>query len=1854
MELSSYVFSPLRKEDFTLYRGSGNGLDPILLVVPVEESAAHESQRRIEHEYNLKAALESDWAARPVALVRRNDRTALVLADPGGEPLDRLLGRSMDVTEFLRVAASIALALRKMHAQGLIHKDVKPANILVDMASARVRLTGFGIASRLPRERQVPTPPEMIAGTLAYMAPEQTGRMNRSIDSRSDLYALGVTFYEMLTGLLPFTASDPMEWVHCHIARQPVAPHEHEKEIPALLSAIVLKLLAKAAEERYQTAAGVEADLCRCLVEWQSHGRVDSFPLGMSDVSDRLRIPEKLYGREREIDSLLASFNRVVAQGTPELVLVSGYSGIGKSSVVNELHKMLVPPRGLFAAGKFDQYKRDIPYTTLAQAFQALVRQILVKSDIEMDRWRTALTESVGPNGQLIVNLVPEVEFIIGKQPPVPDLPPQDAQNRFQLVFRRFIGAFAKPEHPLALFLDDLQWLDAATLDLLEHLITHSEVRHLLLVGAYRDNEIGPTHPLLRTLEAIRGVGSRVHEIVLAPLGHEDITRLITDAVFCAPERAQPLAQLVREKTNGNPFFAIQFFTALAEEGLLAFDPVKRGWQWDIDRISARSYTDNVVDLVAGKLKRFSATTQEVLVRLACLGNVAQVSTLALLCGDREEEMHAALWEAVRAGLVSHQESSCKFLHDRIQQAAYSLIPAEHRADVHLQIGRVMLAGMAADQLAERLFDVANQLNRGAALLVDRDEKAQVATIDLRAGRKAKASAAYASARSYFSAGMALLDEKNWESHYALTFSLWLERVECEYLSGEFAEAEQLITELLRRGASKLDQAAVYHLKVQLHILESENQQAVDSALACLRMFGINLPAHPTWDQVQGEYEKVWQTIAGRPIEGLIDLPMMTDPELQAAMQVLAVLISPAYFTDFNLYCLHICRMVNVSMQHGTSGASAHAYGYLGFILGPIFHRYRDALRFAKVACDLVERQDFNAGRAKVYYAIGTVAFWTQPIARAIDLMREGFRTATETGDMAFACYCMVQSVTGLLLRNDPIDSVWRQSEIALGYIREAKYGDWMDIIVSQQRFIATMQGRTASFSTFSDAQFDESRFEVGLTDDRMKLMVSWYWILKLKARFLSGDYADALAAAGKVKPLLPAAAAQIQLLDYYYYMALTVAVSYEHASTDEQREWRELLTAHQEQLREWAENYPPTFGDKHALVCAEIARLEYRDLDAMRLYEQAIRLARDHGFVHNEGLAHEIAARFYAARGFATIADAYLRNARYCYLRWGADGKVRQLERSHPELREDHARLRSTATIGAPVSHLDVATVVKASQALSSEMDLRKVIETLMRITVEHAGAERGLFILFSADEPQIEAEAICTHRIEVNVRQARVTPSDLPLSALHYVTRTQKRMVLDDASASGTYSEDEYVRHKGPRSVLCLPIVKQTKLVGALYLENNLAPCVFTSDRIAVLELLASQAAISLEHARLYTDLQLENSERKRAEDGLRKSGTALKRSEGILKETQRLSSTGSFSWCVATGEFMWSDEVYRIFEFDEGVPATLELMTTRIHPEDIPSFYDMIDQARDDGCDFEYEHRLLMHNQSVKYLHLVAHATRNQDGQLEYIGAVQDVTQRRLSEEALSKARSDLAHVARVTSLGALTASIAHEVNQPLSGIITNANTCLRMLAADPPNIEGARETVRRAIRDGNRASDVITRLRALFAKKQATFESVDLNEVTREVIALSLSDIQRSRVILRPELTEALPPVAGDRVQLQQVILNLLRNASDAMSGVEDRPRQVVIRTAQDEGDRVRLTVQDSGVGIEPQDVDRLFEPFYTTKTGGMGIGLSVSRSIIESHRGRLWVVPNEGPGVTFAFSIPREPEREAGAHKSFRV
>jgi PAS domain S-box-containing protein len=1809
------------------WRIAANGCrQTVLIVVSAAEHPTPSSLNRLTNEYDIKDDLEDAWAAQPLELARESGRTILVLKDPQGEPLDRLIAPRVETRTFLLLAIALSAALGRLHHRGLVHKDVKPTNVLVNCATGQAWLTGFGIASRLPRERQSADPPEFIAGTLAYMAPEQTGRMNRSIDPRSDLYSLGITLYQMLTGSLPFTASDPMEWVHCHIARKPTPPSERLENIPAPVSAIVMKLLAKAAEDRFQTAAGLERDLHRCLVDWERQGRIDEFPLGQDDIPNRLLIPEKLYGREHEVEALLAAFERIVQSSAPELVLVSGYSGIGKSSVVNELHKALVPPRGMFASGKFDQFKRDVPYATLAQAFQGLIRSLLGKSEAELARWRAILVEALHPNGRLMIDLVPELELIIGGQPLVPELPPQDALRRFQLAFRRLIGVFARPEHPLALFLDDLQWLDVATLDLLEDLLTHSDLQHLMLIGAYRDNEVTSVHPLMRRLDAIREAGGKVAEITLAPLGRKHVEQLVADALRCELERSTPLAQLVHEKTGGNPFFAVQFISALTAEGMLTLDHDTARWSWDIDRIHAKGYTDNVVELMIGKLNRVPAETKKALQQLACLGNTAEITTLStVLAISVEEDVHEALWPAVREELVERFGGAYRFIHDRVHEAAYSLIPEEARAAAHLRIGRLIVSRTPPEERQEAIFEIVNQLNRGSHLITSAEERVRVAELNLIAGRRAKLSTAYVSALSYLATARALLTQESWTNNYELIFSIETLLAECELLTADTVAAESRLSVLSERAKSAHDMAGVTRLLLTLYQTMDRSDRAVEVCLEYLRRSGTDWTSSPTSDEAKREYDRIWSQLGNRQIEELIDLPLMTNPDVLDTMDVLAEVITPAKCSNLNLLSLVACRMVNLSLEHGNSDSSCFGYVWLAIVSGPCFGNYTDGFRFGRLGFELVEKRGFARYQARTYMCFANIVMpWAKHARTGRDLIHRAFDVANRMGDLTFTAYCRDELISNFLTVGDPLSKVQREAEDALAFVRKARFGLIIDILLGQVGFVRTLRGLTSTFGCFDDDSFNEFQFECHLGNaPALMLAEFWYFVRKAQARFIAGENASAVKAALRAQRLLWTSPSQFETAELHFYGALSHAASWDSASPDERQKHFEALNAHHRQLEIWAENCSENFENRAALVGAEIARINGRDTDAMRLYEQAIRSAHANGFVHNEALANELAARFYKARGFDKIADTYLRDARDCYLQWGADGKVRQLEDLYRYLRDKRPQPDSTSTILTPAENLDLATVIKLSQAMSGEIVLEKLINTLMRTAVEHAGAERGLLILARDDEYRTVAEATAgSDTVTVSPWQTSGTATGFPESILHYVARTKDSVLLGDASSEKQFSADEYIQRNHARSVFCLPLLKETRLVGILYLENNLASHVFTPDRIVVLKLLASQAAISLENIRLYDDLQEREARIRRLVDSniigifiWNFDGRIIDANDAFLRIVgygRKDLKAGHLSWMELTPP-EWRDQTTR---------AVIELRVKgAVQPEEKEYF-------RKDGGRVPV---------------LVGRAVfegRPNEG----VGFVLDLTERkqaeaeaRESEQRYREMQMELAHANRVATMGHLSASIAHEINQPLGAAVTYADAGLRWLGAHPPNLEEVRQAFGLIQESGVRAAEVINRIRALAKKAPPQKDSMEINEVIREVMALTSREVEKNGISAKIQIAESLPAVRGDRVQLQQVILNLLMNAIEAMSEMSEGPRELLISVARtDIG--VLVSVRDSGPGLLPESAERLFEAFYTTKPDGLGMGLSICRSIIEAHGGRLWASANEPRGAVFQFTL----------------
>jgi predicted ATPase/signal transduction histidine kinase/tRNA A-37 threonylcarbamoyl transferase component Bud32 len=1448
----------------TVYEGCGTAVyratrnadgQPVVLKVLDPRNCRPKDLDRLKREYEMGKLLDVETVVRPLALETYEGRLALVMEDCGAEPLDRRLGAPMQIGRFLELAIRIAGAVADLHQQGVVHKDLKPANLLVHPTTGEVRIADLGLASRLPREPQAAQPARLVEGSLPYMSPEQTGRMNRGIDSRSDLYSLGVTFYQMLTGKLPLEARDPLEWIHCHVARAFAAPSEVAPEVPEAVERIVMKLLAKMPEERYQTAHGLRYDLERCFEPWSSRGCIEPFPSGERDVSDRLQIPQKLYGRDEEIAVLLRAFEHVVDTGAPELVLISGYSGIGKSTLVHELHKPVVRERGFFTSGKFDQYKRDIPYSTIVQAFQELVLELLVDSG-ELAAWKLRLLEALTVNGQLIVDLIPQVELIIGPQPPVPALPPAEVLSRFRLVLRQFIGVFAQKEHPLVLFLDDLQWADSASLGLLKELVTHSDMRFVLVVGAYRDNEVTPAHPLMLTLDEARREGAHLSSIVLGPLSHEHLTALISDALHCSGPEALPLADLVHQKTAGNPFFAIQFVTALCEERLIEFDGHTGTWRWDMAQIRAKGFTDNVVDLMIGKLKRLPARTQKALKQVACLGNTAELALLAMVHGGTEEEANADLWDAARAGLVLCSDGTCKFVHDRVQEAAYSLIPEESRAAVHLRIGRLLVSHLPQEAIAERVFDVANQLNRGVGLITDPQEKESLCRLNLLAGKKAKATAAYSSALGYLCAGQALLPSDSWASQYGLTYELLIERALCEWLCSHFDVAADLLATLMAHARSRVDQAAVYRIKVELHTTRGEIEQSCLTALACLELFGMDFPLHPTQEALQEAAERTWRELGERPIEDLAHLPIMVDPDMQSVVALLSASMPSAYPMDTNLHDVMCCEVVRLSLRYGNASGSPHGYVTFGAVLGRLFERWAEARRFGKVACYLAGKQGFAGGRAVAYYTAGVfIDYWVQRVGDVVRLMREAGWSAIESGHVNTACYASAAIVMCRLIQGDPLAEVAAEAEEQIEFVRRAKYSAVCEAIAGMRRIVQELRGQSLSLFSRDTLELDLVKFEAGLTNVWRPLNPGVYCVFKTALLFLYGNYEGAFAASSEARNSVTAG--WPMMAECCCWTALTLAARYDQVTPEEQGEYSIALAAYQEQFRVWQSHCPENFFSLYALISAEIARIQGRELDAARLYEEAIRSARENGFVHKEGVAYELASRSYRARGFDQIADLYLREARSCYVRWGADGKVMQLERLYPQLRERRP-LAPTATFAVRAEHLDLLSVVKASQTISGEILFDKLLRTLLSVVLEQGGAQKGCLLLVRGDDLAIEAEAAIEERQGTVTRVLHSLPVSssalVPASILHYVRLTRERVILDDAAAkAGRFSGDEYIAQHKPRSVLCVPILRQAELIGLLYLENNLTTHAFTPERLLALELLATQAAISLENALL-----------------------------------------------------------------------------------------------------------------------------------------------------------------------------------------------------------------------------------------------------------------------------------------------------------------------------------------------------------------------------------------------------------------
>jgi predicted ATPase/GAF domain-containing protein/anti-anti-sigma regulatory factor len=1466
----------------------------VVLKAPKNPSPGPREVAKLIHQYEIIKDIHIPGIIAAYDMERHQDGAWLVLEDFDGCSLQSILAtRTFDLCDILQIGIELADTLAALHQQNIIHKDIKPHNIILNIKTGQVKITDFGIATRLAHESQTGAPPRMLEGTLAYISPEQTGRMNRSIDHRSDLYSLGVTLYEMLTGMLPFQSTEPLELVHSHIARRPLAPHELSPAIPQVVSDIIMKLLAKTAEDRYQQAEGLKADLQLCLERLRATGQIAPFPLGKHDLSEGFHIPQKLYGREIETQTLLDAFDRV-SQGTAEIILVSGYSGVGKSALVNEIQKPVARDHGYFISGKFDQYKRNIPYASILQAFQELIQQILAESEARIASWKDTINAALGANGSVITDVLPDLKLIIGEQAPIPALGPIETQNRFYLVLQNFIDVFTQEAHPLVLFLDDLQWADSASLKLIQRLMTETYMHHLLLIGAYRDNEVTAAHPLMLTLEEIQQTDVCFSTITLQPLALAHVNQLLADTFGCEPQQAEPLAQAVFQKTLGNPFFLNQFLKSLHEERLLVFDRNAGAWQWDLDGVRQALATDNVVEFMASKLQKLGARAQDAIMRAACIGSRFDITLLSLSSGQSLSTTITDLGEAIQEGLVvpidtdyhllqSYTQggtndvagtgfnTSCRFLHDRVQQAAYSLLPEEQRQQIHLTVGRQLLEHAGPHQREEIVFDIVNQMNIGIALISDPAERDQLAQLNLSAGKRARAATAYESAVAYLAAGMVFLDEASWTNRYELTAALHHERAMCEALIGNFDTAEQLFDTLLNHVRSKYEKAEVYVSRLEVYNNLGRFAEGVAVGLESLRLFDVTFPdtEEERGPAVGAAIMAVQTNLGGRKIEDLLDSPIMADVDKQMAMRLLSALVPHTFHLSQNLFVLAILEMVNLSLQYGHTDLSAQAYSFYGLFLSAAMGDRTSAYGFGKLAIDLNERFH-NAdlkGRIQQVFG-GFIDHWRNHLRSSLAYLRQAYLDCLEVGDLMYASYACWNFVMHRLSKGDELHKVLVDLHKYLDFVQGTKNQAMVDAILMPRQVVLNLQGKIQDTSSLSDELFDERAF---LERNQHPNNACLYSTFKLQILFMYEQYPEALHMAIEAEKLSMTMGGVHQLTELVLYYALTLAALYPTTAPADQQHYQDVLASQHKRMQAWAGGCPENFRAKELLIAAEIARISGDDHDAAEHYDQAINVARENESLHLEALAYELAAKYYLTKGRIKIAKLYMTDAYGAYMQWGATAKVQQLADSYaillPSVSEIAAGSGSrprtstnpTTTDQGRGEQLDMATVIKAGQAISGEIVLDSLLRKLMQIVLENAGAQKGMLLLERDGQLLIEAKiTVDPDIVDLHLGSMLETSADLPTAIIRYVSRAGEPLVLHNAATNGRFTSDAYVIANQSKSILCLPLIKQGRLMGLLYLENDLATHVFTSARLELLRLLSSQAAIAIENAQLYTNVQ------------------------------------------------------------------------------------------------------------------------------------------------------------------------------------------------------------------------------------------------------------------------------------------------------------------------------------------------------------------------------------------------------------
>ncbi|MBP0003917.1 MAG: AAA family ATPase [Cyanobacteria bacterium SBC] len=1788
-----------------VYRGrrSLDGKAVILKVLRTEYPTPREIAR-IRHEYEITKDLNIEGIIQCYGVEKHNG-LSLVLEDVGGTSLANFVAsQELDLETVLNIVSELTETLGQLHEKNMIHKDIKPLNIIFNAKTRQIKLTDFSIASSLSKENQAISNPNLLEGTLAYMSPEQTGRMNRSIDYRTDFYSLGVTFYELLTGQLPFSTIDPMELVYCHIAKKPTPPHEINPDIPRALSGIIVKLLEKIAEDRYQSAYGLRADLLTCLTQLKASGSIQNFTPGQHDVSAKFQIPQKLYGRDREIATLTSAFDRA-CQETAELVLVSGYSGIGKTALIHEIHKPIVHRGGYFISGKCDQYKRNVPYAALIQAFQDLIRQLLTESAEKIAAWRKKLLDALGTNGQVIIDVIPEVESIVGKQAEVLSLGTAATQNRFNLVFRNFIEVFTQKGHPLVIFIDDLQWADSATLKLIQILTTELSHQSLLLIGAYRNNEVSATHPLMATLEEIQKDGTRISPIQIEPLDMACSNQLVAETLHCPLEKARPLAALAFNKTAGNPFFLTQLLISLYQEGLLTFDASGGCWRWDTEQIRAMDVTDNVVELMVSKIQKLHETTQQVLKLAACIGNIFDLNVLAIVNEKSPSQTAAELQDALQEELIlplsdaynvflfddletapnwtdNEYQVGYKFLHDRVQQAAYALISETEKKAIHLKVGRLLLHNIPPQERDEHIFEIVNHLNIGVELITDRSEKDDLAQLNSSAGQKAKASTAYETAAQYLGLGLALLAPNSWADRYDFTLELHVEAVEAEYLNTHFDRAKQLAEVVLQNAKTLLDKVAVYEFQIQFHISQNQMQKALEVARFVLEM--LDEPLHPT-------------SVDELSAAEASDLPEMSDPTKLAAMRILMNAMPPAYVADPSVLPSIAHNMVRLCVQYGNSSIAAYAYAFYGLMLCGALGDIERGYQFGQLAVEILEQFDARELKCKIYELFNAhIRHWKEPVEETIEPLKEAVQSGIDTGDIEYAGYSAMYACIYPFLMGESLEFVQQKQQHYIDLLVDLNQDYFSSYIAIWRQCVLNLTSETEHPHHLIGESFDEAAMLPVFVETNNGALLFTVYLTKSILLYYLKEYEAALEMARLSEQYSGFLLGLMHTPVHNFYYSLILLAQCPTEDSIEQQQILDLVEANQKKLKVWALHAPENYQHKYVLVEAEKARVLGRTLEAMEYYELASQGAMEWGFIHEEALANERAAEFYLAFGRQKVARTHYTEAYYGYIRWGATTKAKQLESSVPHLISRSSpdtipgRLSTTASTSASesVNVLDLITIVKASQALAGEIVLSQLLDKLLRIVMENAAAQTSCLILEKEGQLRIEARGDL-EKDEVLLLPSLAIDLDrpLPLSVINYVARTKESVVLNDAIRGGKFATDPYIVQTQAKSILCMPIVNQGKFIGLLYLENNLTIGAFTSERLEVLNLLSSQVAIFLENALLYATLEATTEDLKRAKSQLENYSFTLEqkveeRTVELRDKNQRLKEQST--------------------QLEQAMHELKRTQIQLIQTEKMSSLGNLVAGVA---------HEI---NNPINFIH----------GNLVHAGEYSQ----------------DLLNLIQVYQ---------EEYPNPSSKIQIEIEAVdLNFLREDLPNLLHSMQTGAERIRQ------IVLSLRNFSRLQEADLKPVDLHEGLKNTLFILQNRLAEKTDRLAIHTIEEygnLPKVECYAGELNQAFINILSNAIEAIemrdrhrsrSQMQQNPSTIWIRTEAIDRDWVRIDIADNGPGMTEEVRNRLFDPFFTTKPVGSGTGLGLSISyqiIVEKHGGKITCFSDPNRGTKFEIEVP---------------